>query len=169
MLPDHGNLENQRFCVICCLNTPILQGKRIIKRPKVYFYDTGLVSYLTGITTFEQYDQGPLAGGLFENYIISEILKKELHEATHSALYFLRTQDKAEIDLIIDRKTSKTYIEIEKSATFNPKMIRSLTHLAPADSERLVLYNGERYEHRGITAMPFSEYFKRGMIMTSQS
>src|SRR5262249_53581533 len=57
-------------------------GKRIIKSPKIYFYDTGLVSYLTGMTTYEQFDQGPLAGSLFENYIVSEIVKKEAHQAT---------------------------------------------------------------------------------------
>ena len=57
-------------------------GKRIIKSPKVYFFDTGLVSYFTGIQTFKQYDQGPLAGGLFENYVVSEIYKNELHKAS---------------------------------------------------------------------------------------
>jgi uncharacterized protein len=133
-------------------------GKRITKSPKVYFYDTGLVSYLTGITTFEQYDQGPLAGSLFENYVISEIAKKELHQGTHSTLYYLRTRDKAEIDLIIDRKNSREFIEIKKSATFNPKMIRALLDHAPTDSERWVLYNGERYEHRGVKILPFGEY-----------
>jgi predicted AAA+ superfamily ATPase len=133
-------------------------GKRITKSPKVYFYDTGLVSYLTGITSAAQYNQGPLAGGLFENYVVSEILKKECHTATHSTMYYLRTQDKAEIDLIIDRKSSKTFIEIKKSATFNPKMIYALTHYAPPDNERLVLYNGTQYEHRGVKALAFGEY-----------
>lgn len=133
-------------------------GKRIIKSPKIYFYDTGLVSYLTGIKTFEQYDQGPLAGHLFENYVVSEILKKELHTASHHELYYFRTQDKAEIDLIIDRKATRTFIEIKKSATFNPKMIRALTDHAPENSECLVLYNGEKYEHRGVKILPLDEY-----------
>jgi hypothetical protein len=133
-------------------------GKRLIKSPKVYFYDTGLVSYLTGITTFEHYDQGPLAGNLFENYVISEIVKNELHTATHNTLYFSRTQDKAEIDLIIDRRNSKVFIEIKKSATFTPKMVRTLLSHAPADSERVLLYSGERYEHRGVKILPFGEY-----------
>lgn len=136
-------------------------GKRIMKSPKVYFYDTGLVSYLTGITSFAQYDQGPLAGALFENYVISEIFKKECHTATHSTLYYLRTQDKAEIDLIIDRRTSKTFIEIKKSTTFHPKMAYALTHYAPTESERLVLYNGVQYVHRGIQVVPFGEYLSR--------
>ncbi len=135
-------------------------GKRVIKSPKIYFYDTGLVSYLTGITTFEQYDQGPLSGHLFENYIISDIVKRELHMATHNKMYYLRTQDKAEIDLIIDRKVNKTFIEIKKSATFNPKMIHALAHYAPPHSERLVLYNGDPYEHRGIKIIPFSSYLQ---------
>lgn len=133
-------------------------GKRIIKSPKVYFYDTGLVSYLTGITNYELYDKGPLAGPLFENYIISEILKKELHTATQSDLYFLRTQDKAEIDLIIDRKNTKTYLEIKKTASFHPKMIQTLNTIPPAESERIMLFNGEPYEHRGIKIIPFADY-----------
>lgn len=133
-------------------------GKRIIKSPKVYFYDTGLVSYLTGIKNFEHYDQGPLAGNLFENYIISEILKNECHHASQSALYFLRTYNKDEIDLIIDNKVKKTFIEIKKSATFNPKMLKGLMQLAPEEGERLVLYNGEAFEHKGVKILPFIEY-----------
>lgn len=139
-------------------------GKRLIKRPKVYFYDTGLVSYLTGINNFAQYDQGPLAGALFENYIVSEILKKEMHNARHSSMYFLRTQDKAEVDLIIDDKTKKTYIEIKKSATFNPKMLRGLLNLAGSQDERLVLYQGEAYEHRGIRICNFAQYLIEDQI-----
>ena len=133
-------------------------GKRIIKSPKVYFYDTGLISYCTGITTFTQYDNGPLAGPLFENYIISEIFKRELHLATHHSLYYLRTQDKAEIDLIIDRKTNQSFIEIKKSATFNPKMIQTMLQYAPENAECLVLYNGDTYEHRGVKIINFNEY-----------
>jgi len=51
-------------------------GKRIIKSPKIHFYGTGLVSHLTGIRTKELYEEGPLYGALFENYVIAEILKK---------------------------------------------------------------------------------------------
>jgi predicted AAA+ superfamily ATPase len=133
-------------------------GKRITKSPKIYFYDTGLVSYLTGISSFAQYDQGPLGGSLFENYIVSDIVKRELHASTHNSMYYFRTQDKAEIDLIIDRKTSKSFIEIKKSATFNPKMAHALIHYASPENERIVLYCGHPYEHRGIKILPYWQY-----------
>ncbi len=73
-------------------------GKRITKSPKIYFYDTGLVSYLTGITNFELYDKGPMSGALFENYIVSEVLKKIKHSTIDAEIFYFRTQDKAEID-----------------------------------------------------------------------
>lgn len=133
-------------------------GKRIIKSPKVYFYDTGLVSYLTGVTTYGQYDQGPMAGAIFENYVVSEILKKELHLASLTALYYFRTQDKVEIDLIVDRKSSKDFIEIKKSATFSPRMIHHLIKYTEAGCRSIMLYNGEHYQHRGVTMIPYWEY-----------
>ncbi len=63
-------------------------GKRITKRPKIYFYDTGLVAYLTGIETKSHYEKGPMAGSLFENYVIAELLKQELHHKTDAELFF---------------------------------------------------------------------------------
>lgn len=135
-------------------------GKRIIKSPKIYFYDTGLVSFLTGITTYEQYNNGPLAGSLFENYVVSEIVKKELHQATLSDFYYFRTQDKVEIDLIVDRKTSKDFIEIKKSATFNPKMIQGLKKYAKQENRPILLYTGEKFKHRDVEIMPYWEYLK---------
>jgi predicted AAA+ superfamily ATPase len=135
-------------------------GKRIIKSPKVYFYDTGLVSYLTGIVTYEQYDQGPMAGAIFENYVVSEIMKKELHQASLSELYYFRTQDKVEIDLIVDRKSSKDFIEIKKSATFSPRMTHSLIKYTEVGCRSILLYKGEQYCHRDVTVMPYWEYLE---------
>lgn len=136
-------------------------GKRIIKSPKIYFYDTGLVSYFTGITTFDQYDKGPLAGSIFENYIVSEILKKELHATTQAQIYFFRTQDKAEIDIIVDRKSSRDFIEIKKSATFRPAMIKTLTkYVNEPNSRSIILYQGERYSHQGVEIMPYGDYLR---------
>ena len=132
-------------------------GKRLIKSPKIYFFDTGLVSFFTGIQTFKQYDQGPLSGALFENYIASEIYKKELHTASQGELFFFRTQDKAEVDLIIDRKSSREWIEIKKSSTYRPNMIHMLSHLRGADPATLI-YQGESDTFRGITISNFHDY-----------
>lgn len=136
-------------------------GKRIVKRPKLYFYDTGLVSYLTGIETYKQFDQGPLAGALFENYVISEILKKELHLAHFNQFYFYQTQDKAEIDLIIERKGKKDLIEIKKTSSLKPKMFAHLNRLFDEKSDRYLIYQGERDQVGSSIALPLEEYLKK--------
>jgi predicted AAA+ superfamily ATPase len=135
-------------------------GKRITKSPKVYFYDTGFISYFTGITTTEQYNQGPMAGSIFENYVVSEIMKKELHKATLSDLYYFRTQDQVEIDLIVDRKSSKDFIEIKKSSTFHPGMIRGLKKYTETDCQSLLLYMGDEFKHRDVRIMPYWQYLE---------
>ena len=135
-------------------------GKRIIKSPKIYFYDTGLVSYFTGINTFDQYDKGPLAGSLFENYIVSEIVKKELHAVTQAGIYYFRSQDGVEMDLIVDYKTSKHFIEIKKSATFRPAMVQVLTKYTEPNCLAILLYQGEPYTHQGVQIMPYGDYLQ---------
>lgn len=119
-------------------------GKRIIKSPKIYFYDTGLVSYLTGISNYELYAKGPMSGSIFENFVVSEILKKEKHSDSKAELFYLRTNHGVEVDLIIDRKITRQFIEIKNSETFRPQMAKSIEILMPAENRNgLVLYNGE--------------------------
>lgn len=133
-------------------------SKRVIKRPKLYFYDTGLVSYLTGVSNYTLYNQGPMAGSLFENYLILEILKKLRHRADHADLYFMRTQDGAEIDLIIDRKTSRELIEIKKSLTFRPKMVSAIKQFALPTDQKILLYQGETIQHADLQIMHYADY-----------
>ncbi len=138
-------------------------GKRITKSPKIYFYDTGLAGYLTGIKTAELYNNGPLAGPMFENYIIIEILKKIKHSCIDAEIFFLRTQDKSEIDLIIDHKSHQEFIEIKKSATFNPKMTRTLRQYNKLEGKKikcLLLYQGTNLKHEDIDIMHYSEFLK---------
>jgi len=133
-------------------------GNRIVKSPKIYFYDTGLVSYLTGIDSFDQYDKGPLAGPIFENYIISEIYKKELHTASDASLYYLRTQDKSEVDLIIDRKNRQEWFEIKKSSTLKPDMLKTLRSYQKEAHASFLIYQGKKESYQGIQITPFEDY-----------
>lgn len=138
-------------------------GKRIIKRPKIYFYDTGLVSYLTGVKTQQLYEQGPMAGAIFENYIISEVKKRCCHLALDVDLYYFRTSDQAEIDLIIDHRDRQSFIEIKKSATFSPRM---LTHLKRYGLEKharsWLVYNGREFvEQENLTAINYRDFLSR--------
>ncbi|HEU64597.1 MAG: hypothetical protein KR126chlam4_00665 [Candidatus Anoxychlamydiales bacterium] len=136
-------------------------GKRVTKSPKIYFFDTGLVSYFTGIQSYELYDKGPLAGALFENYIISEIYKKELHTLSDTSLYYLRTYNKNEIDLIIDRKTKKDLIEIKKTSTFKSSMIQTLKKSCSKNDTCYLLYQGEKDSYNNISILPFNEYLEK--------
>ncbi len=134
-------------------------NKRIVKSPKIYFYDTGLLAFLTGADSPEQYEKGPMSGALFENYIVSEVLKKERHNNTKSTLYFLRSHDGYEVDLIIDRKQTQEWIEIKKSETFREKMMRGLHKLKPKNQQGLILYNGVTQPYLpGIEILNYQEY-----------
>jgi len=90
-----------------------------------------------------------MSGQLYENYIISEVFKKESHTQTQSMLYYLRTSTGQEVDLIIDRKSTKVWIEIKKSATFRPKMLEAVKTFMGKDDTGLLLYNGESMKAMG--------------------
>ena len=122
-------------------------GKRIVKSPKVYFYDTGLAAFLTGVTTEDLYENGPLYGELFENYVISEILKKELHSDSGAELFYFRTNHGDEIDLIIDRKITKEFFEIKKTFTFNPKFTKVIDKYLDINQKGYVLYQGKDFPY----------------------
>ncbi len=134
-------------------------GKRVVKSPKIYFYDTGLVSYLTGIVTEDMYANGPMGGAIFENYIILEVLKKAKHSREDYELFYYRTTNGVEIDLIIDYKTHCDYIEIKKNMTFKPKMLQHLAKFSDDKNHGILLYQGEKinYSHN-ITARNYKEY-----------
>ena len=118
-------------------------GKRITKSPKLYFYDNGLVNYLVGIETMAHLQKGPMAGSLFENYVISDIYKKILHTKSNAKLYYYRTQHGVEVDLIIDYKQYKTLIEIKHSETYHPRMIKPITSVYKQGDNAYLLYRGE--------------------------
>lgn len=124
-------------------------GKRIVKSPKLYFFDTGLVSYLTGISDKNHFEKGPLFGPIFENYIISETFKKQLHLRTMKEIFYYRTSHGVEIDLIIDQKDSREWIETKTSETFRPAMVKAIQELKKPDEVGRLVYRGK--------AIPFTD------------
>lgn len=103
-------------------------GKRIIKSPKVYFYDIGLVNYLVGIRDMDLLVRGPMAGAIFETAVVSEIMKIRLAEGIKPALFFWRSQSGIEIDLIEHRETYAIPYEIKLSSTIKPAFYRNLRY-----------------------------------------
>jgi len=134
-------------------------GKRIVKSPKLYFYDTGLVSYLTGIQSKENFEQGPMLGSLFENYIISDILKRELHNKSHAELYFYRTSNGDEIDLIIDRKQTREIIEIKAGETFTTRMTKEIENFSDQNTQGYLLYRGKTRKYLPkVSVLNYQDY-----------
>lgn len=136
-------------------------GKRIVKSPKIYFYDTGLASYLTGIASLEQLNAGSFSGAMFENYIVSEILKKETHTNSHAELFYYRTSGGDEIDVIIDRKGHKELIEIKNSETFRPRMMLVMESILAISDRGYVLYNGKNYPYSdSVNVLNYKDYLR---------
>jgi len=92
-------------------------GKRITQSPKVYFVESALVTYLTGISTEELLFNGPMGGELFENLIISEALKSLYNRGERPEMYYLRTNNGVEADLITERNNKLSVYEIKMSQT----------------------------------------------------
>lgn len=98
--------------------------KRAVKTPKIYFLDTGLVSYLTKWKNKEVLESGNMAGNFFENFVIVEIIKSYYNSGElRPPIYFYRDKEKKEIDLIIEQNGKLHPIEIKKSANPSKDMI----------------------------------------------
>jgi len=101
-------------------------GKRITKSPKVYFLDCGLVCYLVGLKSEEYLLKGPMAGALFENYCIQETIKSFFNQGLSPNIFYLRTHNGLEIDLLISKSDILYPFEIKLSKTLNLGMTASL-------------------------------------------
>ena len=120
--------------------------KRIVKTPKLYFIDTGLLSFLLSIRSPEELKGHPLFGNIFETFIISEFYKRMHHISEIPPFYFWRDKTGNEIDLIVDMGLTLIPIEIKASKTYHPELksnISSWMNLKGNSSKRgYVIYRG---------------------------
>ena len=98
--------------------------KSTIKTPKVYFYDTGLVCYLTRWSSPEVAECGAMNGALLENFTVSEIMKSYQNAGLEPYLYFYRDRDAKEIDVILEGDGKLCPLEIKKTATPDKRLTR---------------------------------------------
>jgi len=110
--------------------------KRTVKTPKLYFYDTGLVSYLTKWSSPETLMNGAMNGALLENYAVSEILKSYQNAGKEPYLYYYRDKDTKEIDLIIEGNGKLHPIEVKKTATPDQRLLSVFKTLEKSPLER---------------------------------
>jgi predicted AAA+ superfamily ATPase len=126
-------------------------GKRLVKSPKVYFVDTGLLCYLVGLRDAEHAAAGPMGGAIFENLVVAELFKTSLHRGQEPALYFWRTAAGSEVDLVIESQSRLIPIEIKSSATPRPEMAREIAAFRRDFGERA----GDGYVvHAGKMVLP---------------
>ncbi|MEX0619482.1 MAG: ATP-binding protein [Pseudohongiellaceae bacterium] len=124
-------------------------GRRVIKSPKYYFTETGLLVYLLGIEKPEQIRRDPLVGAIFENLVVIECLKSQLNRGDNANLYFFRDSNGVEVDLLIPRGSELTAMEIKSSSTFRTGFLAPLKKLEKATGklrQGIVVYNGESRE-----------------------
>ena len=120
--------------------------KRLIKSPKLYFYDVGLASYLIGIEHADQIVTHPLRGALFENLVVAEALKYRFNRGRQSNLSFFRDSRGLECDLLYETAHGIGAIEIKSGATVASDYFTSLNRVAaliPDISTKTVIYGGD--------------------------
>ena len=134
-------------------------GKRIIKSPKLYFYDTGLVAFINGINQNNISEVSGFYGSLFENYVITEIIKREMHLNSKASFYYFRTNHGEEIDMILDKGISQEFIEIKSSETFKTSMIKTIENNLSKNQKGIILHKGKTNLTIGdIKVMNYNEY-----------
>ena len=136
-------------------------SNRLIKTPKLYFLDTGLIAYLTKYKTPEILENGALSGAILETYVVSEILKSYWHNGLQPNLYFYRDKEKREIDLIIEENDKLYPIEIKKKSNPNKDDIKNFKVLEKfnkniGDGAVVCLADKDLPIVRGVTKIPIS-------------
>lgn len=131
-------------------------GKRLVKTPKLHFYDTGLACWLIGIRTPQQLRTHPLRGAIFETWVVSEIVKHRLIRGETRGLGFYRNREGAEVDLVIERPSGLTLVEAKSSQTPSTSLfsgaLRVQRQLAAASlsCDVAVIYGGEESQTRAV-------------------
>jgi len=150
-------------CYIVFLLRPYHKNfsKRIIKSPKLYFYDSGLACSLLGIHSEEELMKHSLRGNLFESCVISELMKGYFNRNRQPCLYFWRDNHGHEVDCIVEKGETLRALEIKSAKTFNTSFFDGLEYwnkiagVGPENS--FVVYGGdEPYKYRNIKALSWT-------------
>lgn len=122
-------------------------NKRIVKTPKLYFYDTGVACSLLGIESSRQLNSHFLKGGLFENFVINEFIKQRFNAGKRANSFFWQNKEGKEIDLIIEAGNELVPFEIKSGKTRTNSFLDNLLYwqkLTGQSSEALsVIYGGD--------------------------
>jgi predicted AAA+ superfamily ATPase len=120
-------------------------NKTIVKRPKLYFYDTGLACSLLGISSAAQLATHPLRGALFECMIVTELIKKRTNSGLPINLYYWRDKTGHEVDVIIDNSDTLIPVEIKAGKTISSEFFKNLSYWRALSGAQkaYVIYTGD--------------------------
>ena len=125
--------------------------KRLVRSSKLYFHDVGLASYLNGIDNPRQLVTSSLRGALFENLVVSEVLKHRFNQGRRSNLSFYRDSSGLECDLLYRRGEEMAAIEIKSGATIASGWFGPINRVAaalPQITAKAIVYGGEEPQRR---------------------
>lgn len=137
-------------------------NKRIIKAPKLYFFDTGVACSLLGITDVKQIFSHTAKGPLFENMIISELLKERFNKGAADNLYYWRDKTGHEVDILLDKAGKLTAMELKAGATLNEDFFKGIEYFSSLNTtppEKILVYGGKEIQKRssGISVKPWNK------------
>lgn len=135
-------------------------NKRLIKTPKLYFYDTGLLCYLLNIRSAEDLALHSQRGAIFETYIISELVKSSHNSGIEPPFYFWRDSQGHEVDLLIENGEKLLPIEIKSGQTVASSMFSGLNYwqkLSQCDDGMLIYGGTDSYTRNGIKVRSWKE------------
>ena len=137
-------------------------AKRIVKSPKLYFLDTGLLCYLLGIRSPEQLAYHPLRGAIVETFVASELIKNRYNNAEEPSLGFFRDSAGHEIDFVLNDGAETRLVEVKASSTFNAEFLKSIRFYRTQPSARVaassVVYTGtESFSVDDVSVVPISD------------
>ena len=101
-------------------------GKRLVKAPKLYLRDTGLLHHLLNIRSHEDLDSHPVRGASWETFVLEDILRREALAHPGSQAYFWRTAAGAEVDLVLERGSARTAVEVKTAVGGSGRQVRTL-------------------------------------------
>ena len=136
--------------------------KRLVKMPKLHFYDTGLVCWLLGIRSDDQLARHPLRGGIFETWVVSEVLKHRTNQGERGGIFFYRDQHGTEADLVVESGVQRVLVEAKAGQTATEEMMsiarRITATLGDIPCQAVVAYGGQaRQTRQDVLLLPWDE------------
>jgi len=127
-------------------------NKRLVKSPKLFFYDTGLLSHLLGIRAADELIENRLKGNLFENMIVAEYQKQNQHQYLHREYYFWQDRAGNEVDMLLKKPGGFDIFEVKATQTITPALFNGMDLFgelaSPAEVHKTLIYGGSENQER---------------------